>query len=73
VGNFEERRRARAEWPIRRATLDGEPLTDDRIPDDLEARLAMVAQLTRAQRSLAGKELPRYTRAEMPGRVIRRR
>jgi hypothetical protein len=71
VSSFDERRRARAAWPIRRTTLESEPLTDDRLPDDLEARLAMVTELTYTQWRLAGRELPQYTRAEMPGRVIR--
>jgi hypothetical protein len=71
VSTFEERRRARAAWPIRRSTLGDEPLTDDRIPDSVDARVAMVAVLTRAQWAVAGKELPRYSRADMPGRVIR--
>jgi len=51
--------------------LDSEPLTDERVPDDLDARIAMVAELTRAQWTLAGLELPRYERSAMPGRVHR--
>ncbi|MBX3220817.1 MAG: hypothetical protein KF795_09875 [Labilithrix sp.] len=71
MSTFDERRRARAAWPIRRATLGGEPLTDDRIPDDVDARIAMVATLTSSQWAFAGKPLPRYSRAEIPGQVIR--
>jgi len=71
VSTFDERRKARAGWPIRRMALDSEPLTDERVPDDLDARIAMVAELTRAQWTLAGLELPRYERSAMPGRVHR--
>jgi hypothetical protein len=71
VSTFDERRRARASWPIRRVTLQDEALTDERIPEDPDARVAMVAILTRAQWPLSGAELPRYTRAEIPGRIIR--
>ena len=51
--------------------MGDEPLTDDRIPESVDARVAMVAILTKTQWALAGRELPRYTRAEMPGRIIR--
>ena len=76
VSTFDERRRARAAWPIRRVTLwdealTDETLTDERIPEDPDARVAMVVILTRAQWPLSGAELPRYTRAEIPGRIIR--
>jgi len=71
MSTFDERRRARAGWPIRRATLEDEPLTDERIPEDVDARIAMVATLTRSQWAFAGRPLPRYSRAEMPGQVIR--
>lgn len=73
MSTFEERRRARAGWPIRRSTLGDEPLTDDRVPDSVDARVEMVAVLTRMQWGLSGKELPRYPRHEMPGQVIRPR
>lgn len=73
VSSFDDRRLARANWPVRRTTLDDEPLTDERIPRDVDARLAMVAELTRTQWSLSGADLPRYSRHEMPGRVLRPR
>jgi hypothetical protein len=73
VSTFDDRRRARAEWPIRRASLREEPLTDERIPDDPDARLVMLAELTRTQWAMAGRELPTYTRAEMPGVIHRPR
>ena len=71
MSTFDERRRARAGWPIRRGTLRDEPLTDERIPDDVDARIAMVATLTRSQWAFADKPLPRYSRADMPGKVFR--
>lgn len=72
MSSFEERRRARAGWPIRRSALAEEALTDDRIPDDVDERIAMVATLTRSQWAIAGMPLPQYRRADMPGQVIRR-
>lgn len=71
MSTFADRRRARAGWPIRRSNLGEESLTDDRIPEDVDTRLAMVAILTRSQWAHAGEQLPRYSRSEMPGRVIR--
>jgi hypothetical protein len=56
---------------MRRVSLRDEALTDERIPEDPDARVAMVAILTRTQWALSGAELPRYTRAETPGRLIR--
>jgi hypothetical protein len=44
---------------LRRSTLGNEPLTDDRIPEDVDARVAMVAGLSRFQWRLTGKDLPR--------------
>lgn len=72
VSTFEERRRARADWQIRQVKLDEEPLTDDRLAEDPDARLAMVARLTAEQWALSGQALPRYARHEMPGCVRRR-
>lgn len=65
------RARARATWPMRKFALGQEP------PDDLSAlsmgeRIAMVARLTADAWSFMGAELPSYSRAEMPGKVIRR-
>jgi hypothetical protein len=71
VSTFEERRRRRAAWPIQRVALGTEPLADPRIPDDVDARLAMVWTLTRQQWAFAGLDIPRYARSEMPGRLIR--
>jgi hypothetical protein len=51
--------------------LGDEALTDDRIPESPDERIAMVAILTRSQWELSGEPLPSYTRATMPGKVIR--
>jgi len=71
VTTFDERRRARAAWPIRKIALHDEALTDARDTCTVDEHLALVATLTRQQWAFAGIELPVYTRAEMPGRVIR--
>lgn len=72
MSSFEERRRARAGWPIRKVELGREELADPRIPEGVDERIAMVRTLTLQQWAFAGLEIPRYTRAEMPGRIIRR-
>lgn len=59
-------------WPLRIVALGQEELADPRIPDDVDARLAMVWTLTRQQWSFAGRTIPRYARSEMPGRVVRK-
>ncbi len=71
VSTFEERRRARQSWPIRTFALGEEPLIDDRDPCTADERLALVWALTREQWRLAGLPFPEYSRAEMPGRVLR--
>jgi len=72
VSSFEERRRARGAWAIRQVKLTEEPLTDERLPADPDARVAMVATLTAEQWALSGEPLPRYARADMPGHLRRR-
>ena len=68
---FEERRQARAGWPIRKVTLADEALTDARDTSTVDERLALVRALTLRQWAFAGREVPTYTRAEMPGKVLR--
>jgi hypothetical protein len=72
VSSFEERRRARAAWPVRRIALRDEPLTDSRDTSTVDERLALVWSLTRQQWAFAGRDIPAYTRAEMPGRIVRK-
>jgi len=71
VSTFEERRRARQSWPIRVFALAEEPLVDERDPSTADERLALVWTLTREQWLLAGLPFPEYSRAAMPGRVLR--
>jgi hypothetical protein len=71
MASFEERARARALWPIRTVALGDESLTDDRDTSSVDERIALVATLTLEQWRFSGRELPTYSRAEMPGRVVR--
>jgi hypothetical protein len=71
VSTFEERRRARATMPIRIVALADEELTDARDTSTVDERLALVWTLTRRQWAFAGLEIPKYARAEMPGRILR--
>jgi hypothetical protein len=73
VSSAEDRRRARANWPIRKVGLRDEELTDPRDASTVDQRLALVWKLTREQWAFAGMKMPEYSRAEMPGRLIRRR
>ena len=73
MSSFEERRSARAAWPIRAFRLGEEPLLDDRDTTTPDERLALVWTLTREQWALAGRTIPDYTRANTPGTVVRRR
>ena len=72
VSAFEDRRRARAAWPMRRVDLRAETLTDSRYRASIEERTALVWELTREAWALTGKPMPTYDRSEMPGTIIRR-
>lgn len=72
VSSFEERAKARATWPIRRYPVGQEPADADRVGGTVDQRIAMVAELTRQQWALAGRQWPSYRRANAPGRIIRR-
>ena len=71
MSSFEERKRARAAWPIRRVGLRDEELTDARDASTVDERIALVWTLTRRQWAFSGRPIPTYTRAEMPGTVLR--
>ena len=73
MSTFDERRRARASWPIRSFPLGEEPLVDDRDATTADERVALAWTLTREQWRLAGLPYPDYARANIPGRVIRPR
>ena len=66
-----ERRRARADWPVRKFRLDEEPV-DDFSTYTVEERLAMTWQMTCDAWASAGLPMPAYSRNEMPIRVIRK-
>lgn len=65
------RARARASWPIRRYALGTEPPEDGRAMS-VDERLAEVWRLTSELWTFSGRPWPTYTRADMPGRVVRK-
>ena len=67
------RRRARQSWPIRRFELGAEPNDDISAETTMEERLAMMGELAIRAWTLSGRELPRYSRSAIPGRIIRPR
>ncbi len=71
MSTFDERRRARADWPIRKVGLREEGLTDERDVTTVDERIALVWTLTRRQWAFAGRPRPEYTRASMPGQLLR--
>ena len=73
VSTFEERRRARAGWPIRAIPLEEEGRIDPRDATTVDERVALVWTLTRELWAFTGQPIPTYTRAEAPGKIIRRR
>jgi hypothetical protein len=73
-GEQARRKRAvkRREWPVQTYALGAEPELDLSASTPGE-RVAMVWQLTLDAWATMGAEIPTYTRAEAPGRVIRKR
>ena len=65
------RRRARADWPVRKFKLGEEP-PDDFSAYTVEERLAMTWRMTLDAWASAGLPLPEYSRSEMPVRVMYR-
>lgn len=70
--NAARRRRAqgRAAWPGRKKSLEDSGQAPE-VPKTAEERFAMVWQLTCDAWALSGRPFPTYSRAEMPGRVLR--
>lgn len=67
----EKRARARASWPGSVLRLSEQP--DVEIVEGMPSeRIGMVRELTLAAWAMSGRPMPRYDRATMPGRVIRR-
>ncbi|MBM4380411.1 MAG: hypothetical protein FJ086_14130 [Deltaproteobacteria bacterium] len=62
---------ARAGWPGLKTTLAEAPGDDLSASTTAEQRVAMVEELSVQAWSLTGRPFPKYTRAEMPGRIIR--
>ena len=73
MSSFEERRRARAAWPIRAVALGSEELVDSRDTSSVDDRIALVWRLTRELWAFSGRPIPTYERAQMPGELIRPR
>ena len=67
----EERRTARADWPVRKFRLGEEPV-DDYSTCTAGERMMMVEQMSRDAWASAGLPMPRYSRREMPVRIIRK-
>lgn len=69
----EERRKARAKWPVRVVRLDEEELVDRRDTSTVDQRIALVWRLTREAWAFQGKAIPDHARREASGVVIRPR
>lgn len=67
----EARRRARHSWPIRKLDLGQETSDDISAETTMQERLAMMWPLAVRAWTFSGRELPRYSRAEMPSQIIR--
>lgn len=67
----DERRAARADWPVRKFRLGEEPV-DDFSAYTAAERMMMVWQLTCDAWASAGRPMPRYSRQEMPVRILRK-
>lgn len=67
----EERRAARADWPVRKFRLGEEPV-DDYSTCTAGERMMMVEQMSKDAWASAGLPMPRYSRREMPVRIIRK-
>ena len=67
----EESRAARADWPVRKFRLGEEPV-DDFSACTAGERMMMVEQLSKDAWASAGLPMPRYSRREMPVRIIRK-
>jgi len=67
----EARRRARANWPIRRFELGHEPSDDLSDSTTREERLGMMWQLALDAWRMSGQPLPEYERADMPIHMFR--
>lgn len=62
---------ARDAWPVRVYRLGEEPGDNLSEQTTAEERLQILAELSRRMWEWSGRELPAYTRATMPVRIIR--
>lgn len=70
--DFANRALARAGWPgVKTNLAEASGAEDLSATTTVEERLAMMWPLALSAWSLKGQPLPDYTRAQMPGRVIR--
>lgn len=67
------RAKARSTWPVRRFKLGEEPSEDLSSTTTPEERVAMMWQLAVDGWSISGRPFPSYTRATMPGALIRKK
>ena len=65
------RKRMRADWPIARYALGEEPGDDLSETTTPSERIAMMWPLALEAWAVAGRPLPDYTRANLPGRLFR--
>jgi len=68
--DVDARRRSRATWPIARHRLGEEPSDDLSAVTTPAERVAMMRELAEAAWRIAGRALPTYERANMPGRLF---
>lgn len=74
VDERERRRAARAHWPIEKARLGEESSANPPLETTTASeRMAMVWHLTLDAWAMSGRPVPAYTRADMPGRMVRGR
>ena len=67
----DDRRRARASWPVKVFRLGEEPSDDLSDSTTPEERIAMMWAIAVDAWTSCGRALPEYTRDQMPGRIIR--
>ena len=68
----EERRAARAKWPVRVFNLGEEPEVDWLSITTAEQRLQLVWELSARMAEFTRDALPSYSRSTIPVRVVRR-
>ncbi len=67
-----ERRRARANWTIRRYRLGEEPGANSYSGLSVAERIGVALRLSQEMWAITGNPMPRYGREDIPGRIIRK-